>query len=400
MTPRRADVVVVGAGPAGAASAILLAEQGLDVVVLDRARFPRAKTCGEYLPPEAARVFDRLGVLKAVDAVASPLRGMKITAPDGRTLVGTYRAVGESRPYRQHGMAVPRLLLDSILVERVRALPIELHEDTRVTELVVDGDRVVGVEARAGDEPPVTITARLVVAADGRASVVAQRLGLRSGHRLRRMALMSYITGVPDCLEWGEIFVDPPDYAVLNPLADGRVNLSVVVPLADVRPYTARLEQFVAARVKQMPHLARRLDGATRVEPVRAMGPLAYRVGSPQQPGVLLVGDAAGFYDPFTGEGVFAALRGAEILAETAGGDLRRSEATLATTAAYDARRVAEFRAKARVTRALQVVIRRRWLANAVTGALSRRPERLDLLMGVIGDFVPPAALVRSLLPG
>jgi len=400
VTTRRADVVVVGAGPAGAATAILLAEQGLDVVVLDRARFPRAKTCGEYLPPEAARVFDRLGVLKAVDAIAAPLRGMKITAPDGRTLVGSYRAVGEFRPYRQHAMAVPRLALDTLLVERVRALPIELREDTRVTDLVVTGDRVVGVEARSGDDQPVTITARLVVAADGRTSVVAQRLGLRREHRLQRMALVTYVTGIPECTEWGEIYVDPPDYAVLNPLADGRVNVSVVVPLGDARPYAARLEQFVAARVPHMPHLARRLAGATRVEPVRAMGPLAYRVESPRQPGVLLVGDAAGFYDPFTGEGVFAALRGAELLAETAGGDLRRGDATLTTTAAYDARRVAEFRAKARVTRALQAIIRRRWLANAVTGALARRAERLDVLMGVIGDFVPPSALVRGLFPG
>lgn len=395
-----ADVVVVGAGPAGAATAILFAEQGLDVVVVDRARFPRAKTCGEYLPPEAARVFDRLGVLKAVDAVAAPLRGMKITTPDGRTLVGTYGAVGAFRPYRQHGMAVPRLALDAILVERVRALPVELYEDTRVTDLVLDRDRVVGVEAQGADERPMTVTARLVVAADGRASVVAQRLGLRSGHRLRRMALMTYVTDVPDCTEWGEIFVDPPDYAILNPQADGRVNLSVVVPLADVRAHASRLEQFVAARVKQMPHLARRLAGASRVEPVRAMGPLAYRVGSPKQVGALLVGDAAGFYDPFTGEGMFAALRGAEVLAETAGGDLRRGDVTLATTAAYEARRAAEFRAKAQVTRALQLVIGRRWLANTVASALSRRPDRLDLLMGVIGDFVPPAALVRSLLFG
>src|SRR5439155_357996 len=83
LEPGAADVIVVGAGPAGAATAILLAEHGVAVQLLDRARFPRPKICGEYLSPEAPRVLDRLGVLKTVDGLATPLAGIRITAPDG-----------------------------------------------------------------------------------------------------------------------------------------------------------------------------------------------------------------------------------------------------------------------------------------------------------------------------
>jgi len=210
---------------------------------------------------------------------------------------------------------------------------------------------------------------------------------------------VTYVAGLPDCHEWGEIFVDPPDYAILNPVAPDRVNLSVVVPLGDARPYSQRLEQFLAARVRQMPHVAARLAGATRVEPVRAMGPLAYRVRPPRHEGVLFVGDAAGFYDPFTGEGVFAALRGAELVAEVAGSALRRGDVTRGTLAAYERARAESFRAKGVVTQLLQLIIRRRWAANAVARTLACRPDVLDTVMGVIGDFVPPTALVRALFP-
>ncbi|HKB23884.1 MAG TPA: NAD(P)/FAD-dependent oxidoreductase [Methylomirabilota bacterium] len=395
---RAPDVIVVGAGPAGAAAAILLAEHGVAVTLLDRARFPRPKICGEYLSPEAPRVLDRLGVLKAVDGRAVPLAGMRITAPDGTELVGTYRALGRFRPYREHAMALPRETLDAILVERARALPIDVREGTRVTDVLLDGDRVTGVEAVDGAGRVQALRAPLVIAADGRASVIAQRLGLRREHRLRRMALVTYVAGLEGCRDRGEIFVDPPDYAILNPVAPDRANLSLVVPLGDAAPWSARLETFFTARARHLPHLARRLAGARLVAPVRALGPLAYEVAPPRAGGVLLVGDAAGFFDPFTGEGVFAALRGAELAAETAVRALGAGDCSCAALAGYARARRRAFAGKERVTRALQLVVARRPLADLAAHALARRPALLDLLLGVIGDFVPPRALLRGLL--
>jgi len=109
------DVVVVGAGPAGAAAAILLAERGFAVALLDKAGFPRPKVCGEYLSPEGSRILDRLGVLKTVDqAGAKPLRGMRIVAPDGTVLDGAYPTAGPWRGYRDHALAIPREALDPV----------------------------------------------------------------------------------------------------------------------------------------------------------------------------------------------------------------------------------------------------------------------------------------------
>ncbi len=398
MTAREADVIVVGAGPAGAASAILLAEEGLTVRLLDRARFPRPKMCGEYLSPEVPRVLDRLGVLKSVDGIATPIAGMRITAPDGTVLTGRYRAIGPWRPYRDHALALSRETLDAALVDRVRALPVDVHEQTRATGVLVEKGRVAGVEAVDRDGRALELRSRLVLAADGRASVIAQRLGLRRAHRLQRIALVTYVTGLDGARDLAKIFVDPPDYCIINPVAPGRANVSLVVPLSHAAPWRGRLETFFAARVKQLPHLARRLAGARLIAPVAAMGPLAYEVLEPRVGGVMLVGDAAGFFDPFTGEGVYGALRSAELVVETAVRALRAGDCSRPTLAGYERARRQAFGGKARVARALQFVIAHRRLANLTARGLARRSDLLDLLLGVIGDFVPPGALLRGVL--
>jgi geranylgeranyl reductase family protein len=395
----RADVVVVGAGPAGAATAVLLAERGHAVTLLDKAAFPRPKICGEYLSPEAARVLDRLGVLKAVDAAgAQPLHGMRIIAPDGTVLDGAYPTGGRWRGYRDHALAVPREAFDRVLVERARALPVDVRERHRVTGLLREGDRVVGVQAEDEDGARVDVGARLVVGADGRASVVARALGLVRPHRLQRLALVQYVSGIEGVHDRGEIYVDPPDYSILNPVAPGLVNLSLVVPLAHAKPYGGRMEAFFEARIKQLRHLPARLAGMRAEGPLRVMGPLAYRVREPRVAGVLLAGDAAGFYDPFTGEGLFTALRSAELLAEVAHPALTRDDVSAAALAPYAAARRRAFADKARVTRALQLVIAHRRLANAAAHFLHRRPALLSMLMGVIGDFIPPRAIWGQVL--
>jgi flavin-dependent dehydrogenase len=270
---------------------------------------------------------------------------------------------------------------------------VDLREATRAVDVIVEDGRVAGVRAEDRARQPLDVRAPVVLGADGRSSVVAQRLGCRRPHRLRRMALMTFVSGLPDCHELGEIFVDPPDYAILNPVAPDRVNLGLVVPLGHAAPWSARLEDFVAARVRQLPHLAARLAGATRVAPIHALGPLAHRVDPPAVGGVLLIGDAAGFYDPFTGEGVFTALRSAELATETIVGALRAGDVSRRALGGYEQARRAAFGGKERVTRALQLVIGHRRLANLVCRLLARRPDALDALLGVFGDYLPPRAL-------
>jgi flavin-dependent dehydrogenase len=179
-------------------------------------------------------------------------------------------------------------------------------------------------------------------------------------------------------------------------VAEELVNLSLVEPLAVARREKGNLAGYFDRTVRALPHLAARLASARRVSPVRALGPLAYRVTPPRHHGVLLVGDALGVLDPFTGAGIYTALRSAQLAAEVAGPALETGDCSHASLAPAHSRWAAETAAKARVTSLLQLVIARRRLAARVIRAFRARPEALATLMGVVGDFVPPREVLRA----
>src|SRR5262249_39283347 len=158
----------------------------------------------------------------------------------------------------------------------------------------------------------------------------------------------------------------PPSYSILNPVAAGVGNLSLVIPLDEARRHKTNLARYFDDTTRALPGVRERLHGARRVGPVHALGPLAYRVFPPRDGGVVLVGDAGGFLDPFTGEGIYAALRSAEIAAEVGARAVRAGDVSAAALAPAHARRAAEFAAKARITVVLQQVIARRALSIAV----------------------------------
>jgi geranylgeranyl reductase family protein len=383
--PEPHDVVVVGGGPAGSAAAIFLRQRGRDVLLVDEARFPRDKVCGESVSPGGHRLLSDLGVEPAVRGLAPvPLRGMALTSPDGTTFRGDYDSAAPA------GFAVRRRAFDKVLLDGARAAGAEVREGVRVTDLVSRDGAVTGVTCEDGRGPE-TIHARLVVGADGRRSVVARRLGLLREHRsLRKFAVRGYWEGMDGLETRGEMHVGGGGYCGIAPLPGGRANVTFVLDRREMGAAGGDLEGFYRRTLGRWPRVRERLSRATFVGSPTAIGPLALQASRVSAPGALLVGDSAGFYDPFTGEGVTLALRSAEMAAEVADRALRSSNGF--DLREYDRARDAATRDKFRINRMLQRVVARPALSNAMARRMSRRPDLADQLVGIAGDFVPASS--------
>ncbi|HEU5316591.1 MAG TPA: NAD(P)/FAD-dependent oxidoreductase [Chloroflexota bacterium] len=391
-----ADAIVVGGGPAGSATATLLAARGHDVLLLDRARFPRPKACAEYLSPGTEDVLARLGALPAVRALRPerPL-GMRLIQDSGVIATIAYRGGADDASVRR-ALCVTRERFDAVLLEHARGNGARVLEATEVRDVAVGRDGVrVGV--RRGEEAE-ALRARVVIGADGARSAVARGLGVtRRVAWPRRLGLVAHFTRTEltaNLSEWGEMHVSRGAYCGLAPLPDGLLNVGMVLPL-DAGRAGGGARAALAEGLRRVPAAAARLRGAVQVGPLRGAAPVGARVHRTAGDRFILVGDAAGFLDPFTGEGVFRALRGAELAAETLDGALRRDDLSQRALASYEAERRREFGQKEVVSWMVQGLLAAPRLLGYALRRLEGRPRHAALLGRVLGDYHPAADALR-----
>lgn len=395
--PARTEVAIVGGGPAGAATAWMLARNNVAVTLYDRARFPRAKPCAEYVNPRALRIASEMGVVPAMERQgAARISGMRIHPMDGEPFEGSFAGRAGLAGFRDHGLGVRREVFDSLLLGAARSAGATVVEGATVRDVTRNSTGIVdGLEMTSGGTTR-TVRARHIVGADGLRSVVARRLGLAARRRWpARYAFVTHLRGAP-ALERGEMHVFDDGYCGISPVGEGLVNFAVVVPASAARAAAGDAEGFLTRWTARHSSLAARLTGAERVSPVLATGPFASHARSASVSGATLVGDAADFFDPFTGEGICAALRGAEIMTPYVVEAIRAPGATKAreATAAYERCRRDEFAAKWRLERIVALAVAWPALMRVAASRLRARRDLADMLVSAASGVVPARDVV------
>jgi 2-polyprenyl-6-methoxyphenol hydroxylase-like FAD-dependent oxidoreductase len=391
----RYDIVIAGGGPAGALTARLLGlrRSGARILVLDAEAQPRHRPCGEYLSPGGLAVIHRAGLLDAVRASgAAHVRSVALAGSGGGWRAAFAPVLGR-RPFCDHGLGVRRERLDRVLQDGAAEVA-ELRRGHRVADLARDGGRwSVAIRGPAG---AYRVEASLLIGADGRGSVVRRRGGLDRPAGFRRVALVARAHGIAHG-DRVEMHLGPLGQIGLCPLGEGEVNLNLLLaPPSAILLRRMDRTRLLRAALAATPTLALRCRAAV-LGPVLASGSLPQRASATVGDGLCLVGDAAGFSDPFTGEGMTIAARGAGLLADAlAEVGLDRMPAAGALAAYGRAFHAAIGRRRA-IAEGIQGLLARRRGADAVAALTGRIPLLARLLVAEASGFAPgtPAAAGR-----
>jgi geranylgeranyl reductase family protein len=339
-----ADVIVVGAGPSGATTAYYLAQAGLNVLLLEKARFPREKVCGDGLTPRAVKSLIAMGVDVGPDSGWLRNKGLRVIGY-GKRLEMTWP---ELDSYPGYGLVRTRAALDETLARRAQAAGAKLLEGVTVTgPLLDDAGHLVGVTARAGAEtadaadndpersgdPAVTYRSRVVVAADGNSSRLSVAMGLRKrDDRPLGVAVRTYYRSPrhdDDYLEsWLDLWDEDrllPGYGWIFGMGDGTSNVGLGLLNTSAAFGNTDYRVLLKRWLRSMPE-EWGFTEENRTEPVRGAAlPMGFNRTPHYHRGLLLAGDAGGMVNPFNGEGIAYAMESGEILARTIAQALARS---------------------------------------------------------------------------
>jgi len=339
-----ADVIVVGAGPSGSTAAYYLAQAGLNVLLLEKARFPRDKVCGDGLTPRAVKSLVAMGIDVSEEAGWLRNKGLRVIGGGLRLELPW----PELSSYPGYGLVRTRASLDEQLARRAQAAGAKLIEGANVTGPLLDDDgQIIGVTVEAEDEskskstdpdversiaPPQTFRARVVVAADGNSSRLSVAMGLRKrDDRPLGVAVRTYYRSPRHDDDYLESWLDLwdgdrllPGYGWIFGMGDGTSNVGLGLLNTSTAfgntDYRALLKRWLRSMPEEWGYVEE-----NRTEPVRGAAlPMGFNRTPHYHRGLLLAGDAAGMVNPFNGEGIAYAMESGEILARVVAQALAR----------------------------------------------------------------------------
>lgn len=373
------DAIIIGGGPSGAFTAYRLAHAGWKTLVLERHREMPRKVCGEYLCPKGADLlYEEFGA--EIDALALPVFGMTIFSPQGQRVVTHF-------PKNGRGFSINRQRLDRFLMEKARESGVEIRMGSPLNDIQPNGDEWL---VSSGTK---TFRARNVIGADGRSSRVSKLFFNDNESHAKRLAAHTLVNATSVNGRFGEMHLfSDGSYIGVNPVGPLETNLSLVSDaekIQDLGGLSKALRHYVEKSESLSQRFAKTLESAE----VSAAFPIQHLTRSvTPAPRIFLVGDAAGFVDPLTGEGIYNALVSALLLTDS----LIKSpaDAEIIFSKSY----VKLLSGKKRLNLGFQWILRRPSLIESIARFLLQNQRRADTFIGIVGNIYSPGAGLLKLL--
>ncbi|MGB3714198.1 MAG: NAD(P)/FAD-dependent oxidoreductase [Candidatus Promineifilaceae bacterium] len=331
------EVIVVGAGPSGASAATAMAQRGRDVLLIDRARFPRDKTCGDGIPASAIEILYSLGMKdKVLASNFYEIQRVLLSSPSGYTLVAPIKQAKNGG----HTYVIPRMQFDALIQEHAVESGVSFLEG-HVTGPIIENGRVIGVKVKSGGTEE-EILAKVVIGADGVTSSIARVLRPdKQEDKHRAVALRAYIEDIEELPRIAEFYLYNeilPGYAWIFPLGEGKANIGLGMRLDKYREAGTSLEELLDIFLN-MPAIKGRLHQGGRMEGV-AIWQLNFGSQHMQRAydGAILIGDAAGLINPLTGGGITNGVQSAVIAADVVDKAFSTGDFSLKVLNEYDQR--------------------------------------------------------------
>lgn len=370
------DVIIVGGGPGGATTALYAEQMGLKCLVVDKKSFPRDKICGDALSGKAVVYLRELGLIDKLEQHDQvPVHGVIFSAPNHTAIDIPFDPNNRAKA---PGYVCRRMVFDNLLFQEAKE-KVETIEDFTVKDLIKKGDQIMGVKGQTKDGKELQFTAKVVIGADGFSSMVARKTGLYE-HDSRHLlvATRAYYRNVhemKDSIELHYVEEVIPGYFWIFPLENGYVNVGIGMVHKYLKQRDVDLRKAHVAATESEAFKNRFKDAELVGDIVAWNLPVGSKRRKAYGNGFLLIGDAAGLIDPFTGEGIGNAMCSAKIAAEVLSEVCKGTDYTENTLVEYQERIWKRLGAEMTLSYNLQRVGKHKSLVNLVVNKAAKSPD-------------------------
>ncbi len=404
------DVIIVGGGPGGSSSAMFLKKKGYNVLLLEKAKYPRDKICGDAVSGKSVGMLKALGIENEMeDLENAKVYGLVFSSPAGKMLEIPFPVKDGEGHTKARGYVCRRLVFDNFLFSHAKKM-VDVKEEFAVSDLIWENDVVVGVKGMdMVTKTPMEFRSKMVIGADGATSIIANKVGLPKvpdDHLC--MATRVYYQNISGMTPNIEIhFIDSvmPGYFWIFPLEDGKANVGLGMVSSDRQKKGVNLVAETERVIKEHPLFKERFKDAVKLNDIKGWTlPFGSFRRKLHGKGWVLVGDAASLVDPFSGEGIGNAMTSAKYVSEVIDEAFKANNFSEEHMAQYDQRLWAEIGPELQTSLMLQKMGRHKWLLNLVIGKASRSKEVRDTISGMLVNeearksFISPMFYLKVLL--